>query len=76
MRWQRDGKFSHPELPQVMIQVLVHQDSPFVGSEGAEERMRMTGAAGRACCSNAANEPAEARLRNREVGIVLNHELF
>ena len=67
---------SRAELAKVMIEVLVHQDSPFVRCERAEERMRMARAAGWALSSKAADEPAEARLLDREVEVVFDHQLF
>ena len=39
---------SHAKLPQVMVEMFVHQDRPLPGCHLAEEAMRIRGARGRA----------------------------
>src|SRR4051812_10314806 len=60
----------YAELPEVMIEVLVHQLLPLVRGERSEERVRMRGASGRTTRGESRYELRKPRLLAREFGLV------
>ena len=61
----------HPELPQVMVQVLVHQHRPLVRRQGPEERVRVRRAAGGAGGADAIDH----REQSRALDAAIDHTL-
>jgi hypothetical protein len=66
----------HPELAQVMIEVLVHQSGPLLRRELAEEGVRMLGTARRPGGGEPFYQRTKACLFLREVAFVPYHEGF
>ena len=65
--WHFDARtgateFLDPELAQVMVEMLVHQNRPFIGCEPAEEGVRMRRASSRTGCDNSVYQSAEPLL--------------
>ena len=65
---------SHSELPQMMIQMFVHQDRPFVWFHRPKEGMRMVGAACGASSDKLVNQSVEPDLLSTKIPIVLHHQ--
>jgi len=55
--------------------VLVHQDGPLVGGEGAEETVGVGGAGGWADCGEAVDQIAQASFFDCGVAIILHDNL-
>jgi len=58
------------ELPEVVVDVFVHPEGPFVGGEFAEEAVRMGGATGRTGSGEAVDDAAEFFSFDGEVALV------
>ena len=65
---------SHSELPQMMIQMFVHQDRPFVWFHRPKEGMRMVGAACGASSDKLVNQSVEPDLLSTKIPIVRHHQ--
>ena len=67
---------SDAELPQMMVDVFVHQDGPLVGREPAEEAVRVRGASGRPGGCKPVDRGAQALTFFGQVAFVYNHQAF
>src|SRR5215469_3869794 len=64
----------HPELPQMMIQMLVHQSVPLLRRERSKEGVRMLGAALRPALGETVNQCAQALAFLREVSFIRHNK--
>src|SRR5580704_2754769 len=60
------------ELPQMMVEMLIHQDRPFVRSEGTKERVRMCRAAGWSRSGETIDQPAEPFALGFEIPVIFD----
>src|SRR5580704_8491170 len=64
------------ELPQMMVDMLIHQDRPFVRGEGTKERVRMCRAAGWSSGGETINQLAEPIALGLEIPVIFDDEFF
>jgi hypothetical protein len=67
---------SGAELAEVMVEVLVHQDGPLLGSELAEEGVRPRGADCGAAVGKAVDHASQTVLLFDEIAVVVNYKTF
>jgi hypothetical protein len=61
---------SGTELAQMMVEVLVHQNSPLLRRHASEEAVGMRGASGRTSCDHAIDQSVEPMTFREEVSLV------
>src|SRR5437899_895560 len=70
---RRSAHALNPKLPQMMVQMLIHQRRPFHRSQRPEKEVRMLRACPRPTCCKAVNEFAQPLPLHHEVPFIAHH---